>query len=103
LYESWSYKREDYCAWWAQPYAKNSRLVIGLVNIFICNPFTRDWKNILDVPSIHKPIYDVKALTFDEASKKFKFSLVKLNIYKEFHSIKYQYDLRIVSNSVFCL
>jgi len=67
LYESWSHKRENYCAWWAQPYAENSHLITSLINIFICDPFTRNCKNILDVPSIIKPIYDVKALTFDEA------------------------------------
>ncbi len=53
-------------------YVKNSHSIINLVSICICNPFARNWKNIVDVPLIIKPIYDVKALNFDEASKKFK-------------------------------
>ncbi len=53
-------------------YVENNHSIINLVRICICNPFTRNWHNIVDVPSIIKPIYDVKALTFDEALKNFK-------------------------------
>jgi hypothetical protein len=64
-------------------YAKNSHTIINLVCICICNPFTRNWQNIVDVSSIIKPIYDVKALTFDEASKNFKIFNLLMRILKK--------------------